>query len=327
MLTSYQSTISKSQFALPTISLISILIWLFTPTKEIAVWEVADYGIWQIIPETVQRGLTGNIIGLLITAITVYAMVEFSNSLVLLRVSSRMLSSTLTIIMTLALCLHKFQPAHIAMLGSLLSYASLFTSYQKSSPALSFGTHFFISLSALFCPKLLIFVLPIWVVQASINALSFRCFLASLFGIVTPFWFLFTLCVFYDKTDLLISFFNQAFDIIRPNYTGIKESQVLVGIFTLLSFIIGSIGFFFTKTQDKLRQRTIFNIVIIHGVMVLALGIGMPQCYNLFLSLFIIDTSITAGRFWVVCENDFTRKLFLALTIMAIIIYALSVNM
>ena len=327
MLSSLQSIITKNQFSLPVICLLSIAIWLFTPTKEIANWEVTDYGLWSIMPLTVQKGFIGSIIGLAFTAITVYAMVEFSNSLVLLRVSSRMLSSTLAIFMALALCLHKFQPAHIVMLASLLSYASLFSSYQKKSPALSFGTHFFLALEVLVCPKLILFIVPFWMVEVSINSLSFRCFLATLFALITPFWFFFAFAVFFDRFDIFTDYFVQAFDISKPVFSGLKESQVLVGLFTFVSFLIGSIGFFVTKTQDKLRQRTIFSIVIFHGLVSLVFGVFMPQCYNMFLGLLIIDTSIIAGRFWVVCDNHFTHNLFNILTIVAIIIYALSVNM
>lgn len=324
---SFQSIISKNQFSLPVVCLLSAILWLLSPTKDVAMWEVQDYGLWYLVPTVIQQGLIGRIFGLALTAIVVYSMVEFSNTLVLLRVSSRMLSTTLAILMAICLCLHKFQPAHIAMIAVLFSYLYLFTSYQNESPALCFSSHLFIVAASLFCPKLIIFIVPLWIFQISLSAFNFKCFIASLLAIMTPYWFFFAIAVVNDRFDLFIDFFNKAFDIVMPNFSILKENQVLAGVFVVFLFIVGVLFFVITKAQDKLRQRVIYNIVTIHGAITIALSFFMPQCYNMFLGILIVDTSIIGGRFLVVSDNKFSNNLFVILSIFAVIIYALSVNM
>ena len=324
---SLQSIISKNQFSLPAVCLLSIIIWLLCPTKDVATWEVPDYGLWYLLPESIQTGLTGRIIGLVITSVMVYAMVEFSNTLVLLRVSSRMLSTTLSMLMAICLCLHKFQPAHIAMFATLSSYLYLFSSYQKESPALNFSSHLFVSIMSLLCPKLLLFAIPLWLFQARLSSLGFRGFVATILAILTPYWFFFTFAVLEDRIDIFTDFFVKAFDIILPSASSLKESQIVAYVFVALTFIIGHVHFLITKAQDKLRQRTIYEVVTIHGLVVIAATFFMPHCFNLFLGLLIIDASIIGGRFWVVSDNRFTNNLFIFQMIMAGIVIALSINM
>ncbi len=327
MQSSIQSIISKNPFSLPAICLVSIVIWLFAPTKDMVILALPDHGLWYLLPESIQKGLLGNIIGLTITSVLIYAMVEFSNTLVLLRVSSRMLSTMLAMLMGVCLCLHKFQPAHLVMLASLFSYLYLFSSYQKTSPALSFSTHFFLSLASLVCPKMLVYVIPLWLFQAKLSALDFKGVVASLIALVTPYWFFFAFAVLNDRIDIFIDFFVKASDIIMPSSSILKESQVAAGVLVAFSFLLGAIHFIFTKSQDKLRQRSIFEIVTLHGFIIAAMLFLMPQCFNLFLGLLIIDTAVMGGRFWVVCDNKFANNLFILNIIVAIIIIALSINM
>ena len=290
-------------------------------------WEIPDYGLWYLLPASIQTGMLGRIMGLVFTSVIVYAMVEFSNSLVLLRVSSRMLSTTFAILMAICLCLHKFQPAHIVMFSTLLSYLFLFSSYQKPSPALSFTTHLFLSLASLVCPKMLLLVVPVWIFQIQLSALNFRSFIASLIAIATPYWFFFGFAVLTDRLDVFVEFFKDACDIIMPNADNIKENQVLACVFTAFTFILGAIHFVFTRSQDKLRQRTIYDIVMMHGIIVLIAFVFMPHCFNLLLGMLIVDASIIGGRFWVVTDNKFTNNLFVFQIILAGIIIALSINM
>ena len=324
---SFQSIISKNQFSLPAICLLAIVIWILSPTKDVAMWDIPDYGIWYMVPEILQKGLTGQIIGLIVTSIIVYTMVEFSNSLVLLRVSSRMLSTTLAMLMAICMCLHKFQPAHIAMLMALLSYLFLFTSYQKASPALSLTSHLFASITSIVCPKMLLFIIPLWIFQIMLGAFNFKSFIASLLAIMIPYWFFFTFTVLANRIDIFIGFFVNACDIIMPKISELKENQVLAAIYVSATFIIGATHFVFTKAQDKLRQRSVYEIITLHGILVHIAIFFMPHCLNLLLGLLIIDTSILGGRFWVVCDNKFTHSLFILQIIIAGIIIALTINM
>ena len=292
-----------------------------------AMWALPDNGLWYLLPEGIQKGFLGNVIGLVITSVIIYAMVEFSNTLVLLRVSSRMLSTTLALLMGVCLCLHKFQPAHIVMLTLLFSYLYLFSSYQKTSPALSFSAHFFLSLASLVCPKILVFVIPLWLFQAKLSALDFKGVVASILALVTPYWFFFAFAVLNDRIDIFLDFFVKASDIVMPSSSTLKESQVAAGVFVAFSFFLGAMHFIFTRMQDKLRQRSIFDIVTLHGFLVFSMLFLMPHCFNMFLGLLIVDAAVMGGRFWVVCDNKFANNLFILHIVVAIIIIALSINM
>jgi hypothetical protein len=303
-----------------------LLIWLFIPAKDTNAWNIADYGLWTLMPKSLQTGHIGIALGILFTTATVYAMVEFSNSMVLLNTNSRMLSCTLTLLMALSLCLHKFQPVHIVMFCSIISYFTLFGSYQNESPAHSFATHLMIATASLVFPKFIFFSVLAWLIQLYLNAFSPQVFFASLFAMTVPYWFFFTYTVCSDQIDLFTQIVHETIDIKRPSIADIGLLQWIAAFYIALTFLSGVINFILTNSNDRIRQRSIFTTFIFHGFIVIFMAFMMTKCFNVFLGLLAIDAAIIGGRFWVVTNNRFTHYFFIIMALLAAIVLALSFN-
>jgi len=286
-----------------------------------------DYGLWKLIPDNLQTGTLSLFIGLVFTSATVYCMVEFSNAMVLLQISSRMLSCMLVFLMALSLCLHRFQPMHIVMLCMMLSNFALFASHQNPSPSLVFSSQLMISIASLMCPKFILMALLVWFNLGYLRALNARTFIGSIFALLVPYWFFFAFSVLNDRIDIFIDFFVNGIKIESPDFSLLTSSQMIIAVFTAITFFSGVVDYFITFNRDKIRQRTIYNAIIVNGFLTIALSLLIPQCFNISLGIFIIDTAIVGGRFWVGSVNRFTHIYFLLLTLFAFLILALTINM
>ncbi|MCR5313946.1 MAG: hypothetical protein K6E54_10000 [Bacteroidaceae bacterium] len=327
MRTYFQKTISTSQFSLPIFAILGAIIWLLLPAKDSFAWNEIEYGIWSYVPQYVQTGYTGAILGMVLTAFTVYSMVEFSNTMVLLNTNSNMISCLLILLMSFSLCLHTFQPVHIIIFANILSYYALFSSYQNENPVLSFITHLMIAISSLIFPKLILLSIITWFIQLQLNSLTPRAFIASLLAIMVPYWFFFVFAVCNDRIDIFTNFIDQLIEYNPTGITTISKQQLLVGFYIALTLIAGIIDYWMTNNDDRIRQRIIYNVLVFHSIIIVILAFLLPQCFNVFLGLLALDASILGGRFWVVTNNQFSHYFFIIMGLIGLIILALTCNM
>lgn len=237
--------ITTSKFTLPIVSIVTFVLWWFGCDKAAslygdghgaAVLSVADYGLWSYLPITFVDGVMGLATGLVFTALAVYLMAELNNANVLLRVSSRMLSSLLAILLTASVFLHSVQPAHIVMLMLMLSYFTLFSTYQNGDTRMTFLTYMYISLASLVFPKLLWIVPFYWVVQVYFRSLSLRCFCASLVGVCLPYWLYGGCAVCMDCTSVFLEHVGGIVRFEWGNYASLSLQRMCVAFFFFGAF-------------------------------------------------------------------------------------------
>ena len=71
------------------------------------------------------------VLGFALCALAVYLMAELNTRYVLLRISSRMLSTCLVMLCAAASMLHHLSPAHLMLVCAVASYFPMFATYQR----------------------------------------------------------------------------------------------------------------------------------------------------------------------------------------------------
>lgn len=133
--------------------------------------------------------------------VSTYFMVELNNRNALLRTYSRMVSCSL--LMLDLTVLHLFSTtitAGIVQLCFILHLLFLFRSYQDKR---SMGTIFFafamLGIASLWFIQIVFFVPVVWFLMAArLYSMTWRSFLASIMGLLAPYWFMGGFCCIRD---------------------------------------------------------------------------------------------------------------------------------
>lgn len=297
---------------LPIVGVLSLVLWFVVPETThlfglAESYESLDYGLWAYLPECISKGILGKVLGLVVAILCIYFMAELNNENVLLRISSRMLSSMLGILLAISVPCHIFQPGSVVMILVLLSYFPLFITYQNPSPVFTMLFYMHISLASLFFPKLIYIVPVYWILQGYMRAMSLKCFIASLLGMLAPYWFFLGVAIFLGKLQMFSDFLLAFVDFHWVGYSHININTIFLFAFMFLLFVSGTIDFYRSSFLDKTRTRIIYNVVVIHGFALAFFIIVQPQYFSVLFPLFVVDTSIVFGHFISLTYNRFTH--------------------
>ena len=314
---SFQKSIATSQATLPVVVAVGFVLWFILPSVNCH-YQLPDHGLWHHVPSSLQSGYWALGIGVVCAAMAVYMMAELNNANVLLRVNSRMLSSTLAILLFLAVMCHPFQPGNVVMLLFLMSLFPLFATYQQPNPFLTFLTYLLVSVASLVFPRLLWIVPVYWLIQSYLRSFSLRCCIASLLAVMLPYWLYGGIAVL---TDTLADFLTHLQTIITFqgfDYTHCDLRTLILYFFILLLLVTGIIDFYLHQFLDKTRTRIIYNALIIYGL-VFALWIALqPQYFVTLFPMLLIPTSILFGHFFTLTHTRFTHIYCIFLMVLAI---------
>lgn len=320
----FQKPVASSQFTLPVVSVIVVIAWLLLPSASTPV-DAGAYGLWRYVAEYLQSGSVGTYIALGIAALAVYIMAELNQSHVLLRISSRMISSVFAFVMGVLVCAHNVQPAMPIMLIVLLSYSPFFHMYQSLNPTLPFVVFMLISMASLLFPKLLVVLVIYWLSMMYMRAFSVRCFLASVIGAVLPYWIGSAVAYVMGEYDLLTNFWHEFSTFQMPDYTVLTFHQWMVLAFLFVLYLSGTIDFYINNFKDKARTRILYNVLVVHGLFMLLALLAMPQHFMVWALLFAIDASILFAHFVALTYNRFTHIYLLVLLVLSIAVAAVQV--
>lgn len=292
-----QKTIATSKFTLPVVAVLSLVFWFISVGQGETQSASHALGMWQYIPIWATSGWDATGIGFIFCIFAVYLMAEFNNKFILLRISSRMLSSTLAVLLTICTFLHTFQPAHIILALTMTAYFPLFFSYQRTdSMPMIYIAFLLLSVASLFFPKFLLFTPSFWIALIALRAFTIRTLCASIFGIITPYWILFSLAYIYGNFDGIYAHFIGDFRLTLPDYTYWSIHNWLSLALVATMGIAGSINFYMRSHLDKTRTRTYIYVgITLFAASTLFLLWETAHFKEIF-PLVIINSSILAGH-------------------------------
>ncbi len=168
----------------------------------------------------------------------------------------------------------------------------------------------------------LILIPAMWIMMIFyIQSMSRRTFLASVIGVVTPYWFATLYYIYSDNPLASLDHFMPLSDIsYPPDYTILSVNQVATFIFIAILAVTGMIHFARTAYNDKIRIRMLYNCFILMALFVMTLAVAFPQHYDILTRILIINTAPLAGHFISLTRTRVTNIAFclIMITIIAI---------
>ena len=299
-----QNRIAESRWALPICAAYTLLICIISG--------LFVEGIW---------------VQLALTAVATLLMVELNNRNSLIRIYSRMVSCSFLVLTMMTP--HKIESTDgcIVSVCFVAFYLALFHAYQdKKATGYVLWAFTAIGIASTVWIQILLFVPVLWVLTGTnILALSMRTFVASIMGILLPYWFISAYYIYMgDITPLVkhvvaIAEFGQPFEF----YNCSINDLLPLGFIALLA-ITGSIHFLSTSYMDKIRTRMIYEMFITMTIATMVLIILQPQHANIATHMLIISTAPLIGHFLALTSTKITNIASLAFMAIALVITALN---
>ena len=258
--------------------------------------------------------------------LSVLMIMRMNSKNLLIRIYSRSVSIAFIFLACTAVFLFPSWTGGIVQLSCIGALMLLYDSYQDNT-AVDKAYYAFLLLGiASMLDAHIFFYLPlVWLTMAVIvYALSWRTFLASLLGLVTPYWFMIGWLLWQKEGPLgaIRSLFTRQ-DILQfPfGFKTIPISLQLAIIVTASMMVIGSIHFVHSSSRDKIRVRQLYYDFIIIGFFSLALLVLQPQ-NELAFRMLIFATSPLIGHYWALTNSRISNIIVCILFVALILLTA-----
>ena len=269
-----QNIIAESGLTLPVAALFSVVVWLLVGLVRLQLWPQLACFI-----------------------ATIYMVVEMTNQNALLRIRSRMVSSTFIVLSCASCFLFPQMTGGVAQLCMVAAFLMLFQTYQTSR---CMGRIFYafaaIGLGSLAFVQMLWYVPVLWILMATqLQSMNWRTWLASMLGLAMPYWFalVWFLLPFNLSADWtadlspLADHFALLADISRPS---IPTPPYLLGsiLALVLTLVLGAIGithFWQYSFEDKIRIRLLYGFFTAMTAFTVFLILVQPQHFDVLMRL------------------------------------------
>lgn len=253
--------------------------------------------------------------------LTVYLIIELSNSNALLRVRSRMVSSVFILLTCATSFTFGSLTGGLTQLFTVAALLALFQTYQEPQAAEKvYYTFLFWSLGSIPFVQLLYFVPLLWILMATqLQSLSIRTLSASFFGLATPYWFFTLWCTYQQDFSWFISHFS-ALASWGEAATPLTVGQWAVIVFTLILTVISMFHFWQYSFEDKIRIRLLYGFFIAMTLACTTFLIIQPQHFDPMIRLVFIMASPLIAHFFTLTSNRFTNIFFFVALAIAVII-------
>lgn len=251
-------------------------------------------------------------------------MILLNNFHALIRIYSRAITSAFIILSGVACFIFPSLEGCIVTVGLVASLLTLFTTYQnREATGWIYYTFLILGVASVANIHFLVFIPIYWIMMIFINSLSLRTFIASLFGLLTPYWIWIAVVLFFYKDNLTpftnlfqplteVTFFNA--------YGNIPLSHYLTYAFLVILAFTGIIHFLRKSYNDKIRTRQFYYSIIFFNIVVLVLLALFPQYYDLLFRPAIILTSPLIGHFIALTRTKITNIAFYLILITALLL-------
>ena len=213
--------------------------------------------------------------------------------------------------------------AAIIMLGVVGFYTFSFRCYQDThAPGWTFYAYFCVGMASIVWVQSLFFLPVLWIImRTNILAMSPRNFVASVLGLLLPYWFLAGYLAVKGDISILVNHFTQLAVFTEPfNLTTLNINQIITLSFVLLCAVIGIFHFLNQKRNDNIRTRLFYQVFITIDLAAIVFIFLQPQHYEALLSILIVTTAPLIAHFFALTRTRITNWMFLTLLYSTIII-------
>ncbi len=260
---------------------------------------------------------------MLLFAASLYLMVELNNSNALIRIYSRMVSCSFVMLTMMMPFFFSKASVLIVQLCFIGVYTLLFKCYQDThTQGKTFYAFFILGIATTQMPQTILF-LPVFLILmgTKLMAIDHRLIIASIIGLIAPYWFLSGYCMIKGDFHLLKESLPFSGDFLLPiKYSALTEAELLCFGFITVLFIIGAIHFLHNSFKDKIRTRMIYEMLLIINLFTIFLFLIQPQLINYLLGIMVINTSIFIAHFIALTSTKITNLTFFVLILITIVL-------
>ena len=307
-----QNQVAESRLTLPSVLAYATAVWL------------ASGLIIPSVPFTVSSLLQGAWVQLACFLVSAYLMVELNNNNALIRIYSRMVSSSFIVLSCGACFLFSSMGGAIVQLCAVAFYSVIFRTYQdKASTGWTYYAFLCIGLASTVFVPILYYVPFLWGLMAfQLASLSWRTFFASLLGLLTPYWFLLPVLIYLGKPDLCITHFAHLVDFHTPvvEWAQLTVNHVLLFTFVVALGITGIVHYLRKKSADGIRIRQFYGCFIHTWLFTVLLIVLQPQHYDMLIRIMIINVSPLIAHFLSLTYTRVTNIAFFAISVAALLL-------
>lgn len=294
-----QNKVAESRLALPTTIAYAVVVWLLAGLVQDALW--LQFGCF---------------------ALAAFLMVELNNINALIRIYSRMVSCSF-LAMSCMLCF-LFPSTSGAIMAPLIigSMVSLFAGYQdKLAAKPSYYAFLLIGLASLAFVQILFFVPLIWLLMAFLlQCFSWRTWVASILGLLTPYWFGCCWWAWQQDFTFLLNHFMALGDFARPlDFSLLTVPQIVSLAVVMLFAVIGIVHYLRKYHDDKIRIRLIYGVFIWTNLAAALFLVLQPQHYDCLMRMMVINTAPLIGHFLALTRTRWTNIAFYVIVAIVLI--------
>ena len=296
----FQNRVAASRYALPITATLAALVWVAVGLMVGNIWVEFAF-----------------------TIISTLLMVELNNRNALMRTYSRMVSCSFLVLVTMAFLPHPSLRGSIVTMCFIAFYLILWNSYQDhQASGWTFYAFFCLGLASTVFIQVIYYLPFLWLtMMVFTNSFGIRTFLASILGVITPYWFSAGYYAYTDNLEGLLDHFaefinyHELFD-----YSQITDHLVINLTFILLLAILGTIHFIHTSYADKIRTRMIYETFILIDFVSLAFMILQPQHQDEIGGIMIVNTAPLFAHFITFTKGRATNITFICLLLVTVLI-------
>ena len=296
-----QERIAISRFTLPLTVLYGVIVALFAGPFQ--------HGLWV---QTVALFVATEM------------MVILSNRHSLIRVYSRMVP-VVYLFLSAMLCFRSTTVANTVVgLCFIAFYMFFFEAYQdRKAAGFVFYAFVMIGIASVFFVQILYLVPVLWVIMiAYILAFSLRTLVASILGLLFPYWFVIGYDAYTNQLPDLLSHFLKLTDIGNVCHYQYNEHQAVGFVFIGLIGLTGIIHFLRNSYQDKIKTRMLYGCFVTMQVATMIFIILQPQHYPFLIHILIISTAALLGHFLALTHTWLTNVAFHVLIALVLLLTA-----
>lgn len=251
--------------------------------------------------------------GLCAAVLTVYMVAELNNRYNLVRVRSRMMSSTLALMLAVDAGQHVWSTEALAPVGLLAATFVFFEGYGRPRvPGYMFHAMLALSLTAFVFPPALALA-PVWLFSAGVHLqmLSWRSFLAGLCGLAVPWWLYGAWMLWSGRWDEAFAFVTLWLAMPRGLTEGLAVwTPALAAQTALLTAVsvVAVVHLWRKANDDKIRQRVALQAIALQwtaSAVGLALWPGAATA-----RVFMLFSSMLAGHCFATTEGRWASRWF-----------------
>lgn len=297
---SFQNKIAGSRYSLPCSATLIALMWLAVG--------MAVGNIW------VQFALT---------ALSTLLMVELNNRNSLMRTYSRMVSCCFLVLATAISLPAPSLTGNMVTLCTIAFYLILWTTYQDhQATGRTFYAFVFAGIASMVCIQTAYYLPLMWILMLFfVNSFSIRTLLASLLGMVLPYWFAAGYFVYTEDWQTPLAHFQDFIDYSGLlNYTQTTTHQLVNTAFIAVLALLGAVHFLRNSYADKIRTRLIYESFVVMDIVTLAFIVLMPCCYDNLIGIMVVNTAPLVAHFVTYTHTKITNIVFIAMLVTAVVL-------